>query len=119
MSFEIAAKVWDYQGEDLNGIQKAILSRMAWYASYDGENVYPSAQLLSEQTSFCLRTVMNSIKHLKENNFLIACGTRARGVIKYRFNLKKIGVDLPCSSNKRKSANSVVKLAPQNKDISE
>lgn len=71
MSVALVLHVWNYTGSDLNGTQKAILARMAFYASSRHSAVYPSVQTLCEQTSFKRSTVEKSLSYLRKKKFLI------------------------------------------------
>lgn len=93
MCFEIAKAVWDYNGKDLNGVQTAILARMAWYASSAGRDIFPSKETLVEQTKFSLSAVKSAIKYLIQNNFLIECTkSKGRHSTTYRINLERLKI---------------------------
>lgn len=90
MSFEIAGSIWNYQGNDLRGADKNILVRMAWFASFDGRNIYPSIQTLIEQSGYSRSTVFRSLLTLKKNNFLIVENATPGRPVKYKINLHKL-----------------------------
>lgn len=117
MCHVIPQYVWNYDGKDLDGIQTAILSRLAWYAGWDGANIYPSISTLSEQTKFSISTIKRVLKYLRDHDFLIIDAEANRGTYtstKYRINFDKIKMPVPKDLQKRhvpspvdKSANSI------------
>lgn len=91
MSFEIARAVWNYTGTDLNGVQTAILARMAWYASDGGRDIYPSLKKLCQQTKFGETAVREAIKYLIKNEFLtVSYQSSGHHTNQYCINLKRL-----------------------------
>jgi hypothetical protein len=94
----IAQAVWDYQGDDLDGTQTAILSRMAWYASWSGIDIYPSIHSLSRQTKFTTRTIERTLKYLRDKKFIIVhkkANKSRHMATNYRINFEKINMPIP------------------------
>lgn len=98
MCHNIAQAVWDYSGDDLDGVQTAVLSRMGWYAAWDGTAIYPSLNTLSKQIKFNRRTVIRAVDHLIKNNF-ITLHSKANCALHqanhYRINFEKLSMPIP------------------------
>lgn len=94
----IVQAIWDYDGDDLDGVYTAILSRMGWYASFDGTGIYPSIRTLAKQTKFSTRTIDRALKYFRENKFLIVhlkANKSKHRATTYRFNFHRINIPVP------------------------
>jgi hypothetical protein len=60
-----------YKNENLSGIEKAVLLRMAWHANDEGKNIFPSVGNISNAIGFCRKAVSNTIQALIKKGFLI------------------------------------------------
>ena len=70
MCFHALIAVWSYRGEDLPVVERAVLSRMAAYASFKGRDIFPSLPTLAAEVGAHVSTVQRAIKILIEKGFL-------------------------------------------------
>lgn len=71
MSIKLMKAIWDNREcLDLNGIETAILVKLADFASDDGSSVYPSLGKLVKTTGFSESTIQRALKSLCVRNFL-------------------------------------------------
>ena len=71
MSIKVMSMVWAAHPENLCGIEKSILLRMADFAADDGSSVYPGISRLERDTGFSETTIKKFIKILIEKKILI------------------------------------------------
>lgn len=92
MSIKLMSLVWDDHTGELNGIEKAILVKLADHSSDDGMRIFPSLDKLSLDTGFNRRTIIRHLKTLEDKK-RIKIIKRKKGVINIS-NSYKINVDL-------------------------
>jgi DNA-binding transcriptional regulator GbsR (MarR family) len=74
---------------DLNPVQKFVLLVMANYANDEGQNVYPSHELIAQKTSLTRRTVVTTVKQLSELGYVSLEGKRGNRQNVYTLNVEK------------------------------
>lgn len=71
MSIRLMASIWATRALDLDGVETAVLVRLADFAADDGSSVYPSMKRLVEDIKFSESTVRRAIKSLIEKKLIM------------------------------------------------
>jgi hypothetical protein len=96
MSIRLMSKVYQMKAIDLisekgrrvlGSTVKAVLLALADHSSDDGENVYPSVELLSDKTGFSCQTVITTLSALRKSRVIISVGTSRHGTNEYKINI--------------------------------
>ena len=95
MSANIMGSVWDLE---LPHNEKLVLLAMADHADYEGNNVYPSLQLIAWKTDYDERQVRRIVDILEAKGILVTCKRRAGLTTLYRINLQAAPRKTPFSA---------------------
>lgn len=75
---------------DLPATEKAILLAYADHADHEGNNVYPSIELVAWKTGYSERTVQRMTRNLETAGILEECGQGPNGTNRWRINIDKL-----------------------------
>ena len=84
MSVKIMGLVWD---SNLKPTLRFVLLAYADHADHNGENIYPSVELMSKKTGFSERTIQGATRELEEMNLLVLVGKGKKGTNKWKIPL--------------------------------
>lgn len=80
MSVKVMGWVWD---QDLPQNEKFVLLAYADHADHDGNNIYPSIDLIARKTGYSRRSIQRIVDRLKDKLYLMPDGVSPRGTNKY------------------------------------
>lgn len=92
MSIKLMNLIWSDNTGRLNGIETAILLKMADHAADDGSSIYPSLTTLCKTTKFSKSAVTRSIKSLIDKRLLVCVrpGKAKHQTTIYRIDVKNL-----------------------------
>lgn len=92
MSGKVSGWVWD---QPLPQNEKFVLLAYADHADHEGENIFPSINLMAYKTGYSRSSIQRITKRLREKGYLVAVGEGISGVNKYCIPIGGCHFDTP------------------------
>jgi len=109
MSVKVMGWVWD---QDLPQNEKFVLLAHADHADHDGNNVFPSVDLVARKTGYSSRSVQRIVKRLVEKGYLIPVGVGPNATNKYKIPVP-VGGDNLTPPGVTSAAEGVTPVSPE------
>lgn len=115
MSVKIMGLVWDLDNDIIDREEKYVLLAYTDHADHNGENMYPSIDLICKKTGYKERAAQMITRSLEEKGFLVADGKGPKGTNKWRYGwgAKNAGVQNPEQGGAKSKSEGVQPNAPE------